>query len=76
MSKKHKGGPAPAPPNNRPHSGPVDESGVSPIDDANTHPEERFQEQDPKRRMGDFTQTGEHSLQEPGQLNDGDRHSK
>jgi len=28
------------------------------------------QEQDPKRRLGDFTGTGEHSYQQPGGLND------
>ena len=34
------------------------------------------QEQDPKRRLGDFTGAGEHSLKEPGRLNDGDVHNK
>jgi hypothetical protein len=28
------------------------------------------QEQDPKRRLGDFTGTGEHSFQQPGGRND------
>ena len=28
------------------------------------------QEQDPKRRLGDFTGKGEHSIQEPGGKND------
>ena len=28
-----------------------------------------FQEQDPKRRLGDFTGTGEHSRQQPGGKN-------
>jgi hypothetical protein len=30
-----------------------------------------FQEEDPKRRLGDFTGTGEHARQQPGPLNDG-----
>ena len=31
---------------------------------------ESAQEQDPKRRLGDFTGTGEHSFQQPGGRND------
>ena len=31
---------------------------------------ESAQEQDPKRRIGDFTGTGEHSFQQPGGRND------
>lgn len=71
MSKKHHGGPAPVPPSNRPHRGPV------PDDlDEQTPDGDEFQDQDPKRRLGDFTGAGEHSLQQPGPLKDGTTHSK
>lgn len=30
-----------------------------------------FAEQDPKRRLGDFTGKGEHAIQQPSALNDG-----
>ena len=64
--------PGPVPPGNRSHSGtgyratdaddaekPADQSGTG------------FQEEDPKRRLGDFTGAGEHARQQPGPLNDG-----
>jgi hypothetical protein len=61
--------PAPVPPKNRSKRGkqPTAEPEVK------EHLIERpgFQEQDPKRRLGDFTGAGEHSLQQPGPLNDG-----
>lgn len=76
MSKKNHS-PGPVPPSNRPHSGPSYQS----PDEA--EPEQAgdtgagFQEEDPKRRLGDFTGTGEHARQQPGPLNDGGkRHSE
>lgn len=71
MSKKnHTPGPVPA--GNRSHAG----TGFQPQDGdvPNTSVEdlgESFQEEDPKRRLGDFTGTGEHARQQPGPKNDG-----
>lgn len=70
MSKKHKGGPGPIPPANQPHQPESPETPESP------HPDEKFQEHDPKRRLGDYTATGEHARQQPSSLNDGETHSK
>jgi hypothetical protein len=35
-----------------------------------------LQEQDAKRRIGDFESAGEHARQQPSQINDGQQHSK
>ena len=35
-----------------------------------------FQEQDAKRRLGDFSGAGEHPRQQPSQLNDGNTHGE
>jgi hypothetical protein len=80
MSKKnHTPGPVPA--GNRPKAGPAfespdqeqeqDESGktAGPKDPTG-------QEQDPQRRLGNYTGAGEHSRQQPGAANDGDKASK
>ncbi len=78
MSKKHHGGPAPVPPGNRPHTGPAN----PPEEDADAaHPADTdvgapFQEEDPKRGVGNYTGTGEHSRVQPGPRNDGDKHSQ
>ena len=71
MSKKnHSPGPVPA--GNRPNAGPSfeepdqDESGKTAEPQSPTG-----QEEDPKRRLGDFTRTGDHARQEPGPRNDG-----
>ena len=71
MSKKHHGGPAPVPPGNRPSGGPPHPEGEEQLPDL-TQPASGspFQEEDPKRRLGDFTGTGEHSIQQPGGKND------
>ena len=78
MSKNHHGGPGPIPPGNRPHAGPqfrTEPDDAQPANgDENTGAS--FQDQDPKRRLGDFSGAGEHPRQQPGALNDGDRHSK
>jgi hypothetical protein len=73
MSKKHHGGPAPIPAGNRPKTGVTptpgeegEESGGIPKG-GEVHSQ---QEEDPQRRLGDFTGTGEHSIQQPGGKND------
>jgi hypothetical protein len=65
--KKHGG---PVPPGNQSKSGPTDattqetKKGAAEVASA--------QEQDPKRRLGDFEGKGEHSMQEPGGKNGAD----
>jgi hypothetical protein len=71
-TKRH--GPAPVPPGNLPQGGPPA--------DANTGAQAHggggapFQDQDAKRRLGDFESAGGHSRQQPTALNDGQQHSK
>jgi hypothetical protein len=77
MSKKNHS-PGPVPPGNKSQSGP----GFTPaeeepdVDARKSGAGEGFQEQDPQRRLGDFESAGEHSIQQPSRLNDGDTHSK
>ena len=70
MSKKNHS-PGPVPPANQPHAGTVqpqdDNEQPAALDQDGTG----FQEEDPKRRLGDFTGTGEHARQQPGPKNDG-----
>lgn len=72
MSQKHHGGPGRVPPGNLPKAG----VSLSPDGDSEQpggvekDGEVPAQEQDPKRRLGDFTGTGEHSIQQPGGKND------
>jgi len=70
MSKKSRP-PGRVPKGNRPHIGPgsaqVPDQPADNTDNTGTG----FHEQDPKRRLGDFTGTGEHARQQPGPLNDG-----
>lgn len=77
MSKNHHGGPAPVPPGNQSHIGPPtapgDEGQPGKNDADGGAP---FQDQDAKRRLGNFETAGEHSRQQPGRLNDGDVHSR
>lgn len=63
--KQHSG---PVPPGNQTHAGPQ----VAPGKPAKMGPTAGAsdQEQDPKRRLGDFEGKGEHSIQEPGGKND------
>jgi len=78
MSKKHHGGPGPVPPGNRSQGGtkydaePAGPPGQADYENADAS----FQEQDPKRRLGDFSGAGEHPRQQPSDLNDGTKHSK
>ena len=77
MSKKHRGGPAPVPPGNRPHTGPAQaETGEQQPSNAAEDTGASFQDQDPQRRLGGFGGAGEHPRQQPGRLNDGDIHSR
>jgi hypothetical protein len=78
MSKKHHGGPAPVPPANRPQSGPPSPTGEDEKQQPGTDETGGvgFQEQDPKRRLGDYGGAGEHSIQQPGPLNDGGKQSR
>lgn len=69
MNKKHHGGPAPIPPGNRPHNGPVVGPDAGDVDAVDTGA--AFDEQDPQRRLGDYGTAGEHPRQQPGPLNDG-----
>ncbi|MBX9677368.1 MAG: hypothetical protein K2X38_01305 [Gemmataceae bacterium] len=67
--KKHRHGPAPIPPANQSHIGPGDaippEGAEKPGSSGAA-----FQEQDPKRRIGNFETAGEHAMQQPGGRND------
>jgi hypothetical protein len=78
MSKNHHGGPGPVPPGNRSHAGPQFRTEPDEGRPAEEAPDTGagFEPQDPQRRLGDFEGTGEHSRQQPGAANDGDRHSK
>lgn len=72
MSTKHHGGPAPVPPGNRPQSGPAHQAeDEHAADQSDTDTGAPFQEQDPQRRLGGYSGTGEHPIQQPTQLNDG-----
>lgn len=67
--KKRRGGPVP--PGNRSQAGVPDnkEKATPP----NAPEVGSAQEQDPKRRLGDFEGTGEHAFQQPGGKNDANR---
>ena len=69
--KKNQSAHRPVPPANRPHR-PGQENASARAD----HPPASgagFNEQDPKRRLGDFTGAGEHSLKQPGGHNAANR---
>jgi hypothetical protein len=77
MSKKHRAGPDPVPPGNRPQMGPVSaETGEQQASNADENAGASFQDQDPQRRLGGYGGAGEHPRQQPGRLNDGDIHSR
>ena len=77
MSKKNHA-PGPVPPGNQPHTGPAGNPDDAPNrpDESDQHAGAPFQEQDEKRRLGGYTTAGEHAIQQPGRLNDGDIHSR
>jgi hypothetical protein len=65
--KKHGG---PVPPGNQPHAGPPETGTQREQANANTGGGAPFQDQDAKRRLGDFEGAGAHSFQQPGGKND------
>jgi len=71
MSHKKKRGNSPVPPGNRTKAGPKNsdqDTSIQAQGDAGGGAS--FQEQDPKRRLGNFSGAGEHPYQQPGGLND------
>jgi hypothetical protein len=62
MSKKHKGGPAPIPPGNQANSGitMLMAEEVAPLPHGLP-----LSEQDAKRRLGNYSTAGEHSIEQP-----------
>lgn len=64
----------PVPPGNQPQAGPLIEADLDQQTDAGGGAPS--QELNPKRRLGGFEGTGEHSRQQPGQINDGQQHSR
>jgi hypothetical protein len=70
-TKKHGN---PVPPANQPQAGPPHATEAARQEQAGGGSE--FQDQDAKRRLGGFESAGEHSRQQPSQLNDGQQHSR
>jgi hypothetical protein len=68
--KKHKGT---IPPDNQPQVGPSNAASKSKKTKADTKGGAPFQEQDVKRRIGNFEGAGEHAYQQPGGNNDANR---
>ena len=64
----------PAPPGNQPAAGPPETAGRGSQGHAGGGAP--LQEHDAKRRLGGFEGAGEHAIQQPGPINDGQRHSK
>ena len=74
MAHKKKHGPGPVPPGNQPKAGPPGAADTGAQGEAGGGAP--FQDQDPKRRLGNFESAGEHARQQPSPLNDGTQHSK
>ena len=72
-TKQHSG---PVPPGNQPRVGPADASGQPSEGGQQQGEVASFQEQDPKRRIGDFEGAGQHPRQQPSPANDGTQHSR
>jgi hypothetical protein len=64
------------PPGNVSPQGPQEGTNAARQDQGGSGGEVPSQEQDPKRRIGDFEGTAEHSRQQPSALNDGQQHSR
>jgi len=76
VKKKHHN-PGAVPPGNKPHAGPgLGQDEADNYEGGEENAGASFQEQDPKRRLGDFSGAGEHSRKQPSRLNDGDTHSQ
>jgi len=72
MAHKKKHG-NPVPPGNLPHEGPERETGGAQRVKTAIKSGSAFEEQDPKRRLGNFDGAGEHAYQQPGGKNDANR---
>jgi len=70
MSHKKKHGSAPIPPGNRSQAGPADAPANAQAPANNSGGGAPFQEQDPKRRLGNFEGAGEAPYRQPDGLND------
>jgi len=68
--KKHS---SPVPPSNQPQTGPTGETDVGRQGGADQTAGSPFQDQDPKRRLGNFEGAGEHAYQQPGGKKDANR---
>jgi hypothetical protein len=68
--KKHTGR---VPPGNRPQAGPPENAKVNERADADATGGASQQQQDAKRRLGNFEGAGEHAFQQPGGKNDANR---
>lgn len=68
--KKHR---FPVPKGNQSKAGPAGNAEVADQEQDRGAP---FNDQDPKRRIGGYETAGEHSRQQPSDLNDGNHHSK
>jgi hypothetical protein len=73
MAQKKRRG-APVPPANKANVGPQKRAGKQKDTPRKAKDGTGFQEQDPKRRLGDFDGAGEHALVQPGGHNDANRH--
>ena len=76
MAHKKSHGPAPVPRGNLPQAGPQSGAKAAQHAGAAAGGGAPLQEQGPKRRIGDFTGTGEHARQQPSRISDGQQHSK
>lgn len=68
--KKHN---SPVPPSNQPRKGPPDSAAPDVQTAADPSQGAPFQDQDAKRRLGNFEGAGEHAYQQPGGKNDANR---
>jgi hypothetical protein len=69
MAHKKKHG-NPVPPANQPRAGAPNDADASQQDNAGPNGGAPFQDQDAKRRLGNFEGAGEHAYQQPGGKND------
>jgi len=71
--KKHRHGPGPIPPANRPKTGPERPIAENEEEIPQHQDNTGFAEQDPKRRLGNYEGAGEHAYVQPGGRNDANR---
>ena len=73
-TKKKRHGPGLTPPANAPHGGPPSSSAAEAnVRSGSVDQGAGFEQQDPKRRLGNFEGAGEHSFVQPGGKNDANR---